>query len=467
MFVVCSAKIAKITTYYTQHTISMPKDFNVVSLISKKRDGEQLENDEITYLINQYTDGGLPDYQMSAFLMAAFLNGLNEEETAALTLSMLHSGKVLDLSAIPGKKVDKHSTGGVGDKPSLILAPIVASCGVPVPMISGRGLGHTGGTLDKLESIPGFTVDITLKKYHSILKACGMVMAGQTKEIAPADKRLYALRDVTATVESIPLIAGSIMSKKLAEGIDALVLDVKFGAGAFMKTQEESLELARTLVEIGQNFNKETIAYLTNMEQPLGMAVGNWLEAKEAVQALKGIGPPDVMEVTNRLSGTMIYLGEKADTIEEGIEKSKQAVTNGQAYKKWMQLTKAQGGDISVLEEPEKYEAANHSFYFKAEKDGYITAINAQKVGLASLELGAGRKTKEDKIDPAAGILFKKKVDDAVKKGDVLSKGFTNDEQAIELAESLLKDAVDIESAKGEPDQLITHIVDKDGVRKF
>ncbi len=265
---------------------------------------------------------------------------------------------MLDLSDIGGKKVDKHSTGGVGDKLSLILAPIVASYGVPVPMISGRGLGHTGGTLDKLESIPGFTVDITLQRYREILAKHDMVMAGATSEIAPADKKLYALRDVTATVESIPLIAGSIMSKKLAEGIDALVLDVKFGSGAFMKTQEEALELAQTLVNIGEEFGKETIAYLTNMEQPVGYAIGNWLEVKESIEALQGNGPDDVMAVTHVLAGTMIYLGDKADTIEDGITKSKEAVKNGQAWQKWMELVEEQGGDTSILKNPDSYEKA-------------------------------------------------------------------------------------------------------------
>src|SRR6056297_2527654 len=316
----------------------MESKYNIVSIIRKKRDGKTLLNEEIKYLIDQYTADEIPDYQVSAFLMACFLNGLNDEESAALTKSMLHSGEIVDLSHVKGKKVDKHSTGGVGDKLSLILAPIVASAGVPVPMISGRGLGHTGGTLDKLESITGFTVDISLERYRNILKECHMVMARATEDIAPADKRLYALRDVTATVESIPLIAGSIMSKKLAEGIDALVLDVKFGSGAFMKTQEEAKELAQTLVAIGEDFGKETIAYLTNMEQPLGNAVGNWLEVKEGIDGLKGSGPEDVMQITHLLAGTMIYLGKKAATIEEGIEKSKAAVKDGSAYAKWLDI---------------------------------------------------------------------------------------------------------------------------------
>ncbi len=445
----------------------MSASFNTSSLIAKKRDCNHLTDNEISFLIDQYTKEQIPDYQMSAFLMAAFLNGLNEDETASLTHAMLHSGKVLDLSEIQGKKVDKHSTGGVGDKLSLILAPVAASCGVVVPMISGRGLGHTGGTLDKLESIPGFNVNIKLKEFKAILKECGMVMAGQTEEIASADKRLYALRDVTATVESIPFIASSIMSKKLAEGIDGLVLDVKFGLGAFMKTQEDALDLARTLVQIGRNFDKEVIAYLTNMDQPLGYAVGNWLEAKEAAEALKGKGPDDVMEISHRLAGTMIYLGDKAESIDEGIEMSKEAVESGKAYEKWLRLIERQGGDTSVLENPEKYEEAGYLFQVKAQQEGFITKINAQEIGLASLELGAGRKTKEDEIDHAAGILLKKKVDEEINKGDVLFEGFANAEQSIETAKSLLKNAVETEPEKGAAQKLITHIVDADGVRKL
>lgn len=441
------------------------ENFNAVSLIRKKRDRQTLTDQEIAFLVDRYTNGKLSDYQMSAFLMAAFLNGLNEQEAAALTHSMLHSGKVLDLSDIPGKKVDKHSTGGVGDKLSLILAPIVASYGVPIPMISGRGLGHTGGTLDKLESIPGFTVDITLDRYRSILKAHHMVMAGQTSDIAPADKKLYALRDVTATVESIPLIAGSIMSKKLAEGIDALVLDVKFGSGAFMNTQEDALKLAETLVAIGEKFEKETIAYLTNMEQPLGYKIGNWLEVEESMEALQGNGPDDVMEVTHRLAGTMIYLGDKADSMEEGIEKSKEAVDNGQAFERWLKLTEAQDGETECLQDFDKYDYARHQIDVKASSDGYINSMDAYKIGMASLELGAGRKTKEDGVDHAAGIILKKKTRDAVKKGETIATCFTNKEHTITIAEQLFSEAVEIGSDKPMAGQMITHIVDKNGPR--
>jgi pyrimidine-nucleoside phosphorylase len=443
------------------------KTFNPVSLIRKKRDGETLTNEEITNLIDRYTKDKLPDYQMSAFLMAAYLNDLNDEEAAALTHAMLHSGKVLDLSDIPGKKVDKHSTGGVGDKLSLILAPIVASYGVPVPMISGRGLGHTGGTLDKMESIPGFTVDMDLERYQQILAKCNMVMAGQTEDIAPADKRLYALRDVTATVESIPLIAGSIMSKKLAEGIDALVLDVKFGSGAFMKTQDDAKELAQTLVAIGEEFRKETVAYLTNMEQPLGFKIGNWLEVEESMDALQGSGPDDVMEVTHMLSATMIMLGGKAESIEEGVAMSKEAVSNGQAFEKWLELTEHQDGDTGVLKNLASYPEAEFTFKFKAPSAGYLSGIDAYSVGMASLELGAGRKTKEDDIDPAAGIELKHKKGAKVKKGETLAVGFTNNKELIEAAQQQLERAFSITEDAPEQARMVTHRVDKKGIHKI
>ncbi len=443
------------------------KSYNPVSIIRKKRDGKEISKVEIEYLVNQYTRDELPDYQMSAFLMAAFLNRLNDKEASALTSAMLHSGKILDLSDIPGKKVDKHSTGGVGDKLSLILAPIVASCGVPVPMISGRGLGHTGGTLDKLESITGFKVDISLERYREILKECQMVMAGATEDIAPADKRLYALRDVTATVESIPLIAGSIMSKKLAEGIDALVLDVKFGSGAFMKTKEEALELAETLVNIGESFGKETIAYLTNMNQPLGYKIGNWLEVEESIDALNGDGPDDVMTVTHQLSGTMIYLGGEASSISDGIEKSRQAVSNGKAMETWKKLVKMQDGDSSLMDNPGKYPKTKHTFKVNAAQEGYLQAMNAYEIGMASVELGAGRRKKEDTIDPAAGLILNKKIGDHVKKGETIATGFTNNRQAIDTVTDSIRQAVSIGTEKPEPIRMITHKVDKKGIHEI
>ncbi|MEL7832469.1 thymidine phosphorylase [Fodinibius sp. Rm-B-1B1-1] len=443
------------------------KEYNIVSLIRKKRDTQQLNRDEISYLIEEYTKDEVPDYQMSAFLMASYLNGLDEDEASALTHSMLHSGRVLDLSDIPGKKVDKHSTGGVGDKLSLILAPIVASCGVPVPMISGRGLGHTGGTLDKMESVPGFNVDMTLERYQQILAKCNMVMAGQTEEVAPADKRLYALRDVTATVESIPLIAGSIMSKKLAEGIDALVLDVKFGSGAFMKTREEAEELAEALVAIGEDFGKETVAYLTNMNQPLGYKIGNWLEMEESMDGLQGKGPDDVMEVTHMLAGTMIMLGGKVSSVKEGIKMSHQAIENGQAFEKWLELTEEQGGDTSVLKDFSAYDHTEYSFEFSAPQSGYISEIDAYSIGMGSLELGAGRKKKDDIIDPAAGIELKKKIGDQVKKGETLAVGFTNNKQLTETAINKLENAFTIREQSVEKLKMITHRVDKNGVHEM
>jgi pyrimidine-nucleoside phosphorylase len=445
----------------------MENKFNIVSLIRKKREGQALTKTEIRYLIDAYTADEIPDYQISAFLMASFINGLNAEESAALTESMLHSGIVVDLSHIPGMKVDKHSTGGVGDKLSLILAPIVASAGVPVPMISGRGLGHTGGTLDKLESIPGFTVDVDLNRYKEILEKHHLVLVGQTEEIAPADKRLYALRDVTATVESIPLIAGSIMSKKLAEGIDALVLDVKYGVGAFMKTEEQAAKLAHALVDIGLEFEKETIAYLTNMNQPLGYKIGNWFEVEEGIDALKGEGPDDIMELSHLLSGTMIYLGGKATSVEEGIAISKEQVENGQAYQKWLDIVEEQGGDISFIENPSSYPKASYEFEIKSEVSGYISALDAYEIGMASVELGAGRITKEEEVDPQAGIILKKKVGDKITKGETIFIAYTNKPTTIETVSTKLYESVSVSETKPEKEFLISKVIDKKGIRDY
>ncbi len=441
--------------------------FNTVSLISKKRDALPLTNDEIGYLIQWYADGMIPDYQMSAFLMAAFLNGMNDIETAALTHSMLHSGIVVDLSHIPGVKVDKHSTGGVGDKLSLILAPIVAACGVPVPMISGRGLGHSGGTLDKLESIPGFKVDISLNRYKQIITKHSLVLAGQTDEIAPADKRLYALRDVTSTIESIPLIASSIMSKKLAEGIDALVLDVKFGSGAFMKDPENALELAVTLVGIGETFGKETIAYLTNMDQPLGFAVGNWLEVKECIDCLSNEGPDDVMTITHLLAGTMICLGGKATTIEEGIQKSYNAIRNGSAMQKWLDIVKEQGGNIEVIKDPDSFKYADFIEPIRSVCSGTITEMDTYTLGMASLELGAGRKTKEDAVDPAAGFLLHKKIGDSVLEGETIATVHTNKKGALKTVKELILGAINITKRPANVPMLITKRIDKHGIHEY
>ncbi len=440
------------------------KSHNIVSLIRKKRDGERLSSDEIRYLIRQYSRDKMPDYQMSAFLMAAYLNGLDDHESASLTREMLHSGTVLDLSEVPGIKVDKHSTGGVGDKTSLILAPIVAACGVPVPMISGRGLGHSGGTLDKLESIPGFNVNLDLKRYVEVLKKHKLVLIGQTEEIAPADKRMYSLRDVTATVESIPLIAGSIMSKKLAEGIDALVLDVKFGSGAFMKTREDALKLAQRLVSIGEAFGKRTIAYLTSMDQPLGNRIGNWLEVYESIECLNGGGPEDLLEVTHLLAGTMIHLGGKAGSVQEGIACSKRAVRDGSAMQKLRDITTEQDGSTEYFDRPDDYPVALHHFDVTAEADGYIMEMDSYAIGMAGVELGAGRKSMEDAIDPVAGIILEKKIGDQVQRGETIARCFTNKERETDSVRQMLQDAVTVGSSRPDVPALITDTVTRDGV---
>ena len=440
------------------------KLFNNTAIIRKKRDGIRLTDEEIRYLIDQYSRDILPDYQMAAFLMAAYLNELSANETAALTYAMLHSGRVLDLSAVPGTKVDKHSTGGVGDKVSLILAPIVAACGVPVPMISGRGLGHSGGTLDKLESIPGFNVNLDLEQYEKVLARHKLVLIGQTEEIAPADKRMYALRDVTSTVESIPLIASSIMSKKLAEGIDALVLDVKFGSGAFMQKEEDARRLAATLVTIGHSFGKETIAYLTDMDQPLGNKIGNWLEVEESIDCLRGKGPEDVMEVTHQLAGAMIYLGKKAGTIEEGKLLSQRVVEDGSAFQKFIDICQEQGGDSEYLYHPENYNKAAISFDICSVSDGYISSMNAYNFGMAGVELGAGRKIKEDTVDPVSGIILNKKVGDFVKKGETIARCFTNKVEIEDEVRAMLTRSIQVTEDKPKQKPMISSIITRSNI---
>lgn len=445
----------------------MSKTFNIVQLIRKKRDNEPLSKEEIEYLINEFTADRVPDYQMSAFLMATFLNGMSDSEASAFTKAMLYSGTVLDLSEIPGLKVDKHSTGGVGDKLSLILAPIVAACGIPVPMISGRGLGHSGGTLDKLESIPGFNVNLDLDQYRKVLAKHNLVLIGQTEEIAPADKRMYALRDVTATVECVPLIAGSIMSKKMAEGIDALVLDVKCGDGAFMKTVENATILAKTLVSIGESFGKETIAYITNMDQPLGYKIGNWLEVEESIDGLLGKGPDDIMEVTHVLAGTMIYLGKKAKTIQEGIEMSKETIRNGSAFQKFKDIVIEQSGDVRVIDNPSLYAKPKYKSEVIAQNSGFISDLDAFKFGMAGLELGAGRKTKADIIDPIAGITLLKKVGDKVTKGETIFTFQSNSNQAFDLVQEILGSAYTLSEKAPKKAPMVSHKIDKNGIMPY
>ncbi len=436
---------------------------NPVELIRKKRQGGALTKDELHAFIVSYVDGEIPDYQMSAFLMAVCFQGMTPDETSTFTEVMLHSGEVLDLSAIPGIKVDKHSTGGVGDKVSLILAPMVASCGVPVPMISGRGLGHTGGTLDKLESIPGFSTTFSITDYKKIIAETGLVLIGQTKEIAPADKKMYALRDVTATVESIPLIAGSIMSKKLAEGIDALVLDIKTGNGAFMQKYADSLALAKALVGIGNSFGKKTVGFITDMSQPLGRMVGNWLEVVESVECLKGKNVPDLMEVTYVLGGAMLWLGGKAGSIEEGMKTCKAAIYSGKAYEKFLHVVRRQGGDVSYIEQPRKFVGAKHVVRVESSGKGYVSGFDTTQIGLLAIDLGAGRKKVDDVIDPAAGIVFNKKIGDPVSPGELVATVFTNKADIVHPAPMRLKSCIHISESQTLPPPLVHAYLDGAG----
>ncbi|MFH1194125.1 MAG: thymidine phosphorylase [bacterium] len=424
---------------------------NVVELIKKKRDGGSFSENEIQFLISSYVNKKIPDYQFSAFLMAAFLQGLNKEETSFLTKAMLYSGQIIDLSSIPGVKIDKHSSGGVGDKTSLILAPIVAAAGINVPMISGRGLGHSGGTLDKLESIPGFRTNIGIKEYKKIIKECGAVLIGQTKSVAPADKLIYALRDVTATVESIPLITGSIMSKKLAEGIDGLVLDIKVGSGAFMRTMKDAELLAKSLVDTAKSFDKKVIAFITDMNQPLGHYIGNWLEVYESVKVLQGEVVEDLCEVTFTLSGAMIYLGGKAGSIKEGIEISKEMIKNGKAFEKFLQMVKLQSGDTSFLLDLNKYPKSIYSEKIFCPMSGHLKSIDNYQLGVAALLLGAGRLVKEDVIDPKAGIIFHRKIGDKVKKGDLLAEIFTDQNHVIDSVKEMILGACTFGNEKIRP----------------
>jgi pyrimidine-nucleoside phosphorylase len=440
---------------------------NAVSLIRKKRDGASLTREELQSLVTDYVNDEIPDYQMSAFLMAVYFKGMTAEESTAFTDIMLHSGEIIDLSAIPGIKVDKHSTGGVGDKVSLILAPTVAACGVPVPMISGRGLGHTGGTLDKLESIPGFRTELSVEEFRRAVADVGVVLAGQTNRIAPADRKMYALRDVTATIESLPLIAGSIMSKKLAEGIDALVLDVKVGNGAFMRTEEEALVLAQALVRIGNQSGKRAVGFVTDMNQPLGYAVGNWLEVKEAIECLRGKNVPDLMEVTYVLGGAMVFLGGKGGSIEEGMKACHSAIWSGRAYEKFLQLTEYQGGDSSVLRQPDSYPPPRYRVDVPSSQGGFVQDIDTRAVGLVATALGAGRSKVEDAVDPKAGIVLTKKLGDAVRSGEPIAVLHTDREEAVEWGVNKLTAAIRLGSQKVAPRSPVIAFVDESGTKPW
>ena len=432
---------------------------NTVDLIRKKRDGYALEKDEINFLISGYSKNKIPDYQFSAFLMATYLRGMTSGETSHLTNAMLHSGKVLDLSSIPGVKIDKHSTGGVGDKTSLIIAPIVAAAGIKVPMISGRGLGHTGGTLDKLESIPGFRTDLSISEYKKVLKNWGAVLIGQTKDIAPADKLIYSLRDVTATVESIPLITASIMSKKLAEGIDGLVLDIKTGNGAFMKEEKDAIVLADSLVLTAKAFNKKVIAFITDMNQPLGNYIGNWLEVYEAIEILKGEKKNDLYNLSIKLAGTMIFLGGKALTTKEGEQIAKEQITQGYAFERFVEIVKAQKGDIKYLYNPGKYRKPKFKRVIKSVEDSFLNSVNTFEMGLAAVELGAGRLKKDDMVDPAAGIKFNFKIGDKINKGDIIAELYSDNKNKILLVEKRFNNMVGLSGRKVNPPRLIKKII--------
>lgn len=392
-----------------------------VDLIQKKKNGETLTKEEIDFMITDYVAGKIPDYQMSAMLMAIYFNGMENEELAAFTLAMRDSGDLVDLSPIEGIKVDKHSTGGVGDKTTLIVGPIVAACGVPVAKMSGRGLGFTGGTLDKLESISGFRIDLSAQEFFETVKKTGISVIGQTGNLAPADKLLYALRDVTATVDSIPLIAASVMSKKLAAGSDKIVLDVTTGSGAFMKNTRDAKKLAKHMVAIGNHARKETVAILTGMEEPLGFAIGNNMEVKEAIEVLKGDGPEDVKEVSVALAGMMLSLGLENVSHSQGKRMAKKALSSGQAFEKFKEMVQAQGGDIRYVEHPEFFERDAFEGEVLAAEDGFLSGMDTEKIGVAAGLLGAGRETKDSVIDMSAGIYLKKKIGDTVKKGEPIA----------------------------------------------
>jgi pyrimidine-nucleoside phosphorylase len=412
-----------------------------LDLIRKKRDGGELSSDEIGFLVRAYTLDEIPDYQMAAWLMAVVIRGMTRPELSALTTAMLHSGEVLDLSDISGAKVDKHSTGGVGDKTSLIIAPIVAAAGVTVPMISGRGLGHTGGTLDKLQSIPGFNINLSLSEFRRVLKSCGCGLIGQTAEIAPADKKLYALRDVTATVESPNLICASIMSKKLAEGIDGLVLDVKTGSGAFMKTEKDSFDLAELMVETGERMGKKMVALITDMDQPLGLKVGNALEVEECIEVMDGQGPADLREVSVELAAWMLYLAGRTPSVDAGRKLADELIRNRSALKKFREIVVQQGGDPAAIDDPKHLPQAQHRIPILSPASGFVASIQCEQVGIASLVLGGGREKKEDQIDPAVGLVLHKKVGDPVQKGEPFCTVHYNWDARLSSAQSLLQQA--------------------------
>ncbi|MGA8762599.1 MAG: thymidine phosphorylase [Candidatus Sulfotelmatobacter sp.] len=439
---------------------SRAENFRAIDVIRKKRDGVELSASEIESLVNAYTRDEIPDYQVSAWLMAVVLRGMTRAETAALTDAMLHSGEVLDLSSLVFRKVDKHSTGGVGDKTSLVLAPVVAAAGVVVPMISGRGLGHTGGTLDKLEAIPGFNVNLSISQFRHVLETCGCAMIGQTAEIAPADRKLYALRDVTGTVESPYLICASIMSKKLAEGIDALVLDVKTGSGAFMKTEEDAAFLAELMVETGERMGKQMVALITDMDQPLGNMIGNALEVVEVLEVLRGGGPEDLRVLCHELAGWMLYLGGVTATIADGRRLSEKLIASGKALETFRRMVELQGGDARAVDDVKRLPQAQHKMEVCSARAGYIAALQCEQIGTACVILGGGRERKEDAVDPAVGIVLHKKVGERVASGEPLATIYYNAEARAIRARQLLEASCRIADAPpGETRPLIHRVI--------
>ena len=433
---------------------------NAVEIIKKKRNGGKLSKEEINFFISNHLEGKITDYQVSAFLMAVHFNGMDDEETLHLTELMLNSGEIIDLSFINGVKVDKHSTGGVGDKTSLILSPQISLLGIYVPMISGRGLGHTGGTLDKLESIKGFNINKNIRQYKETLSKIGCVMIGQTENVAPADKKFYALRDVTATVDSIPLITSSILSKKLAEGAEALVFDVKMGSGANLQDEDESRELAKKLVSVSKKFGKKAIAVLTDMREPLGYKIGNWLEVEECIEVMKGKQVPDLIKVNNVLAGAMIFLGGKAGSIEAGEKIAEELLAGENVYDKFLVMVKEHEGSIEYVEDYKNLKRAKHSKKIIAEKSGFVNKLDAYGFGLANVELGGGRKKADDSIDFLSGIILEKKCGEKVAEGETICEVFAEDEEKFENSLYLIDKSIEINEENTFKKNLILDIID-------